>query len=101
MLEYAINLWETKRWLFWLLLVPILVLVVLEFVIRGKEADVKEKIEKSDKKDREIEKKVVAIEKEVIKVEKDIEVIDKHLDERQANEIPLDWHKNFKPSDDK
>lgn len=101
MLEYAMNLWETKRWLFWLLLIPLVALVVIEFVIRGKTANVKETASKALEKDQALRQKEVAIEKEVVRVETKIEAVDQKLEERKVEDISVDWHKTFKPSDDK
>jgi len=92
MIEKLAGLWETKRWLFWLLL-PITAIAVgvkyyLDYLEYKSESDMR-KTKKTDQEIRSEEKKI----NEEAKVEqKKAEDLQKKIDDRKVEDIDEDWN---------
>lgn len=98
-MDFIIELWEHKRWLFWLLLPVIAVIFALHFFINAKAEQAKDSVDKATKADDALKTKINEIKVEEAKVETTIAVSETKLAERKVEEIPLDWNKTFKQED--
>lgn len=100
-MDHVMDLWENKRWLFWLLFPVIAVIVGLHFFMSAKANSIESSVANAEKKDDQIKAKEVEIKIKEAVIETKIEAVEARIGERKVEEIPLDWNKNFKPSDDK
>ena len=92
MIEKLANLWDTKRWLFWLLL-PITAIAVgvkyyLDYLEYKSEHDMKE----TKKTDQQIRAKEEKVNKEVKVEQKKAEDLQKKIDDRKVEDIDENWH---------
>lgn len=95
-MEFALHLWDTKRWLFWLLLPVILFIIGLQFFLSYKSNKVTTAVPEANKKDEVLKAKEAVLEVKEAVVEEKIAAKAATIAERKAEEIPLDWNKNFK-----
>lgn len=96
-MDYVIQLWETKRWLFWLLLPVMLIIIGLQFFLNYKSNKVATAVPEATKQDEALKaKETVLVVKEAV-VEEKLAAKAETIAERKVEEIPLDWNKTFKP----
>ena len=92
MIEKLAGLWDTKRWLFWLLL-PITVIAIgikyyLDYLEYKSEHDMKE-TKNTDQQIRFKEQQAKRAAKAELKKAKDLQ---KKIDDRKVEDISEDWH---------
>jgi anionic cell wall polymer biosynthesis LytR-Cps2A-Psr (LCP) family protein len=95
MLDFIENLWNTKRWLFWILL-PIAILwfckkIVVVFLTH----QFKKELQNAKNTDKKLNEEIDSLEKDISKKEGRIEEIDDGIRDRDADGGNLDWHKHY------
>jgi septal ring factor EnvC (AmiA/AmiB activator) len=95
-MDFFINLWKTKKWLFFLLL-PVIILwffkdLILQFLNYKFDQDLKD----AKKKDEKLKDEITQIEKDSSKKEGQIEEIENKIKDREEAGGNLDWHKHYK-----
>jgi len=92
MIERIVNLWNTKRWLFWLIFPLAIVAVVIKFYLDYLEnkssSDMKETIKATDNLR---EKKEEVVKKANESMKKANEAA-KKIEERKVEDVDVDWH---------
>lgn len=92
MVEKLAGLWETKRWLFWLLLPLILGAVIIKYYLdyleMKSERDMKETIEESGK----LQAQQEMANKKAEEAKAEAEKIEERIEDRKEEDINIDWH---------
>ena len=100
-MDYVQDLWENKRWLFWILLPVMLVIAGLHIFMSAKANSITTAVREAEKKDDKLKAKEVELQVKAAVLETKIEAKADVIAERKVEEIPLDWNKTFKPEDSK
>lgn len=87
-----IKLWKEKKWLFFLLLPVILIVMFRDVLISLIAAGGHKKVDEADVKDRDLAKKAneANVKADVIKAEAD--ALEKKIEDNKVEDIPEDWH---------
>ena len=94
------KLWQERKWLFFLLLPVVLVVVFKDLLIKWNASRIGKTMDKAEEKSKKLEKSQEQLMVEAIKSEAQAQIIkerieesEKRIKEKKASDIPLDWHK--------
>lgn len=88
------KLWNEKKWLFFLLLPVIIVVGAVQLLAGYQKGKANEAMDDARSKDDELDDKVREKEKEIVETETEIKESEKRREERDPEDVPLDWHKH-------
>ena len=89
MYDKLLKLKQDKKWLYYLLLLPILVLVVLEFYNKYLSKSAKDIVQDAEKNDKKLEKKQIKAEQAAEYHEEKAKNIEKNINDQK---IDKNWH---------
>lgn len=95
-MEFALKLWNEKRWLFWLILPLVLLWIFKDLIFQYLISSAKTTVDKAEKKDEELQNKSNKADREASNAEAKAEAIEERIKERDESDISLDWHKKKK-----
>ena len=90
------KLWEESRWKFYLLLPVIGVVLFFRFYEEWQLTQAKKAIKKANVKNKELRTKIQKNKDKILEKRTEIKVRQEVINKRKSEDVPLDWHKNFK-----
>jgi peptidoglycan hydrolase CwlO-like protein len=96
MMSFISNLWNNKRWLFWLLLPVVILWFCKDLVLKFLHFKFDKDLQDAKKEDEKLNKEIRDIEKDASKKEGQIEEIENKVKDRESHDVDLDWHKHYK-----
>lgn len=92
MIEKLAGLWDTKRWLFWLLLPITIIAVGIKYYLDYIEMKSKEDMAKAKSEAQKLRFKERQARQEAKKKKEEADKIEKKIEDRKPEDIDIDWH---------
>ena len=92
MIEKLASLWETKRWLFWVLFIVTIPAICIKFYLDYLEHKSREDLKDTQREDHKLEEKQKEYESKADKAKNKADKLEEKIENRKEDDIDEDWH---------